>query len=1196
MIFFKLFLYSLIFLNLYNYNLAQNNNNFLEVDSNNEFSINENSLSLRNLFLDDTLFPNAEIDDDSIKRVIEILKSNIKQWNFIESQLLEPNVNLDMPELFIPLKHLTTTLEVLGNILYMKEDVIEAKNNLERACPLMELLPINSENDYQHTSGCFNLLHDIYIKLYGIKNKCLTTTSNSNSRKNNIYKINYNNIISNIASPNLIKKKKKKNKQNQDSLIINDDCGYTFIDNFDVDKRFEKIRAPFDHLRVEFNEDFITSLLSKSLHPKLDDFLQNFILDETDLGRREIFGDAIEYIVSDSMESYSDVDAPSPTTLEIFDAFLSVMAKVLDEGNSYIINQLLMIKYEFGIEDIMTIIDSQFDKNMVNYDEIISKVSLSVNRLTSPEKSLVLVICSFARESNISNKGKTSRSRRHRYSSSSSSSSSKSSNSRGNIISITVSILFFVGIFTIAYVIYNETNGNRKFNSKLKTKKKSILTTITDYITNNDMKEVDNMNETNVGKKEGLINFLNSISSILLYYFEYFTSLFNKDIKVDSPTAATTLFSNNTNIESTTNNIKISKVKKSKSNGIDSILIKEKNAKKVNSNKRNESIKSNKSLNEITTTKVISDSESSEDDMDLSSIKISTSYSNDNSKNSNRLPSTGNKLASEITTPTLKQTSLPRKSNNEYHSLNTVSAKQFGSPNSKTSNTTVNKNQNIIPSSVSYKQSKEISNQQYHAAQREIFNNQPKSNQSSSQIPYKNTNTYNNYYNNNTIGSNNRKSFEHISKENSNFPPKPPLLNMGLNSPLSQLKVSSSSPGGNTTSSEKSSASSSPSSASLPVSFASKSDVFEDRDMTTRELHNERNNYQISLGLGGLSGYWGNNSNSVGIAGTNSSTNAVNNNNGVIDMGFSITGHDHFYGASLPPPPGFGGLSSHINISSSNNNNSNISSNSNSNGGSSNANNIVNINSSNNNTNSNNNYNANNNNLQALHIPSNTFLSPNAPSFSPSGFDQHSAIINYSSSNNNNTINNNNNNNAITNNNNNINNNNSNNNGVLQTSSTINNSSLSFIGENNNYNKQLTSSFLNDLNMPSSLLTSYQNNNHSVSVVFTVHCTFLSSNQIKLIKVVSTSKGINNVLDINDSISMRRSIANPALWGLTLAMPSSVCEYGDLTYKYFIQDYNQITWEEFGDKSKHYVDLREFGNKREIEIEDSFVNGRKYFN
>jgi len=113
-------------------------------------------------------FPLGDLlDDTSVERVVSILRGNVKQWHFIESQLLEPNVNLHMPEIFIPLRHLTTTLEVLGNILFMKDELDEARECLERACPLMELLPVNINEDHKLASGCFALLREVYGKLQG---------------------------------------------------------------------------------------------------------------------------------------------------------------------------------------------------------------------------------------------------------------------------------------------------------------------------------------------------------------------------------------------------------------------------------------------------------------------------------------------------------------------------------------------------------------------------------------------------------------------------------------------------------------------------------------------------------------------------------------------------------------------------------------------------------------------------------------------------------------------------------------------------------------------------------------------------------------------------------------------------------------------------------------------------------------------
>lgn len=41
----------------------------------------------------------SEFDETNVHRAIEILKTNVMQWSFIESQLLEPNVDLSMVRL-----------------------------------------------------------------------------------------------------------------------------------------------------------------------------------------------------------------------------------------------------------------------------------------------------------------------------------------------------------------------------------------------------------------------------------------------------------------------------------------------------------------------------------------------------------------------------------------------------------------------------------------------------------------------------------------------------------------------------------------------------------------------------------------------------------------------------------------------------------------------------------------------------------------------------------------------------------------------------------------------------------------------------------------------------------------------------------------------------------------------------------------
>jgi hypothetical protein len=43
------------------------------------------------------------VEEGNMQRVVAILQSNIKQWSFIEAQLLEPNVNLGMVSLALSL-------------------------------------------------------------------------------------------------------------------------------------------------------------------------------------------------------------------------------------------------------------------------------------------------------------------------------------------------------------------------------------------------------------------------------------------------------------------------------------------------------------------------------------------------------------------------------------------------------------------------------------------------------------------------------------------------------------------------------------------------------------------------------------------------------------------------------------------------------------------------------------------------------------------------------------------------------------------------------------------------------------------------------------------------------------------------------------------------------------------------------------
>lgn len=102
-------------------------------------------------------------DDSEVVSVVQILTQNIVQWSFVESQLSEPQVNVNIPEIAIPLKHLSSSLVLLGSVLHSRNDLYESKIVYERACPLVEL---TIKTDKSEIDDCFNKLMAIYQNMY----------------------------------------------------------------------------------------------------------------------------------------------------------------------------------------------------------------------------------------------------------------------------------------------------------------------------------------------------------------------------------------------------------------------------------------------------------------------------------------------------------------------------------------------------------------------------------------------------------------------------------------------------------------------------------------------------------------------------------------------------------------------------------------------------------------------------------------------------------------------------------------------------------------------------------------------------------------------------------------------------------------------------------------------------------------------
>ena len=63
-------------------------------------------------------------------KVEELLLSNIREWSFVEAQVLEPTVRVHAPEILVPLQHLTSSLEMLGHYYVMRDQLASGEVRL----------------------------------------------------------------------------------------------------------------------------------------------------------------------------------------------------------------------------------------------------------------------------------------------------------------------------------------------------------------------------------------------------------------------------------------------------------------------------------------------------------------------------------------------------------------------------------------------------------------------------------------------------------------------------------------------------------------------------------------------------------------------------------------------------------------------------------------------------------------------------------------------------------------------------------------------------------------------------------------------------------------------------------------------------------------------------------------------------------
>lgn len=174
----------------------------------------------------------------------------------------------EQPEIFIPLGHLTTTLEVLGNVLFMREQLTEARSCLERACPLMELLPSGFHEGRQYTAACFAVLREVYFKLRGGRSGHAQSSSlplpidPAPDEHNNGIILSTENIISDtnrnkaalysdVSYGNSIYRRGRNDKTHVETTA---NANTQDTEDQEAAARIAELRAPYSHLRPEGSE------------------------------------------------------------------------------------------------------------------------------------------------------------------------------------------------------------------------------------------------------------------------------------------------------------------------------------------------------------------------------------------------------------------------------------------------------------------------------------------------------------------------------------------------------------------------------------------------------------------------------------------------------------------------------------------------------------------------------------------------------------------------------------------------------------------------------------------------------------------------------------------------------------------------------------------------------------------------------
>ena len=228
----------------------------------------------------------------------------------------------------------------------MRNQYFEARVPLERACPLMELLPSEFHEGQQYTKSCFKVLRECYKRIYSTQktlNSRSLPTSKSSSRQQGVHKpasimsarSDFDNSRLDTSDDGYDDNSGYSDDEDDDDQFESSLNEVLFAESDDetaagseeeikhlIESRITKLRAPFDHLRSERfptlpidsavrNSNYKSShdiSRSHSSSRQVDPLLQTR---QSNAGRRQLIAPDLKHGSSDAAAAtavYSDAD------------------------------------------------------------------------------------------------------------------------------------------------------------------------------------------------------------------------------------------------------------------------------------------------------------------------------------------------------------------------------------------------------------------------------------------------------------------------------------------------------------------------------------------------------------------------------------------------------------------------------------------------------------------------------------------------------------------------------------------------------------------------------------------------------------------------------------------------------------------------------------------------------------------------